>query len=38
MPAFQPTEEHAMAKILIITGDGGEAYETLYAFHSWSLI
>lgn len=25
-----------MAKILIVTGDGGEAYETLYAFHRFA--
>ena len=25
-----------MAKILIVTGDGGESYETLYAFHRFA--
>jgi len=25
-----------MAKIMIVTGDGGEAYETLYAFHRFA--
>src|SRR5215510_33790 len=28
-----PLEEPAMEKILIVTGDGGECYETLYALH-----
>src|SRR5258707_5211817 len=29
----RPPEEKTMSKILILTGDGGESYETLYAYH-----